>query len=319
MERKRIRTGLLALTLLLCGCAGAERTEPASEGGSAESTPSDASSAETVSFSYDGTEAFDSTTFSNGDGKMGDADGPAYCVYSVRGTQGAEMEVELSQAEVGIYREDGRHVNAYVFLGADVYDPDGGYWINCADAGLVYSDRAGWHLFYNLYSVEDPENTPTWYESARHLRPDRDYRLTLRSDEKDGTAVLTVTDLTTGKAADRATFELRGAKADGSNTAYLTDFALDYPDDVKQGPDGAPSDDWVQITLGNTDRGLYLRNLRVKNCGLLRDGETVGWSEALTANRGIWPDASIAIGYPCAAVRCADENYSYIVDLDMNR
>lgn len=315
--KRNMFTCLLALLsfCLLAGCEG--------EGSPAESDPaqsvSEAASEETVSYAYDGEESFSNLTFSNGEGKMGDQDGPAYCVYSTQGVQAASMEIELSQLELQIYREDGRHVNAYIFLGVDVYDPENGYWKNCADAGLVYSGADGWHVFYNLYSSSNPEAS-TWYESDRSLRSDHDYRLVLDSSQKDGRAVLSVFDLTTGNRVDRVIFELQYAKADGSNTAYLTDFALDYPEDTRQGVDGNPGEDWIDITLGNTDRGIYMRNLRVKNCRVTRDGTEHDWTTEQTANRGIWPDASMTgMDYACTKVRNAKENIAYIVDLDMNR
>lgn len=320
MKRKTIcrAAAMLSACLLLGGCVGGEPAPESSSASSEESTSGSASE-ETVSFVYDGEERFSNLTFSNGKGKMGDADGPAYCVYSVQGVQGATMEVELSQIEMNIYREDGRHVNAYIFLGVDVFHPEGGHWINCADAGLCYSGEDGWHVFYNLYSSSDPEAS-TWYESGRRLIVRHDYRLTLDSSAEDGQAVLTVYDLTANRVADRVTFELQYAKKDGSNTAYLTDFALDYPENTMQDTDGNPCEDWIDITLGNTDRGMYMRNVRVRNCRVTKDGAEYDWTEEQTANRGIWPDASMsAVDYPCTEVQNAKENMSYIVNLDMNR
>ncbi|MCH5183726.1 MAG: hypothetical protein J1E00_06085 [Oscillospiraceae bacterium] len=321
---KRKVFGCLSALLLLCLLASCGEEEPAEESGSGSaseiiSEDKSESASEPVSYEYDGEESFSNLTFSNGEGKMGDQDGPAYCVYSTKGVQAASMEIELSQLELQIYREDGAHVNAYIFLGVDVYDPETGYWKNCADAGLVYSGRDGWHVFYNLYSTADP-NASTWYESDRRLRDDHDYRLVLDSSQRDGRAVLSVIDITSNIRVDRVIFDLQYAKADGSNTAYLTDFALDYPEDTMQGPDGQPSEDWIDITLGNTDRGIYLRNLRVKNCRVTRDGVEYDWTEEQTANRGIWPDASMTgIDYACTRVRNAKENIAYMIDLDMNR
>lgn len=326
MKRKNL---FYALSILLTGCLllgsctdGSESSRPqeSSESHAEDSTDATSSEEDTVSYVYDGEESFSNRTLANNGARMGDEDGPAYCVYSTQGVQAASMEIELSQLEVQIYREDKKHVNAYIFLGVDVYNEAGGYWVNCADAGLVYSGSEGWHVFYNIYSVADPENTSTWYESSTRLRNNCDYRLTLDSSQTDGQATLTVYNLTTGRVADHVTFELQYARKDGSNTSYLTDFALDYPENTMQDPDGNPSEDWVAITLGNTDRGMYLRNVRVKNCSLTRDGTSYDWTADQTANRGIWPDASMsAIDYPCTSIRNAKENISYIVDLDMNR
>ena len=316
---KRSILTCLSIFLSLCLFAGCEGKDVPAESTSEAASDNTTVSDETVSYVYDGEESFSNLTFSNEEGKMGDQDGPAYCVYSTQGVQAASMEIELSQLDLQIYREDGAHVNAYIVLGVDVYDPEGGYWKNCADAGLVYSGEDGWHVFYNLYSSSDPEAS-TWYESDRRLRADHDYRLVLDSSQKDERAVLSVYDLTTGNRVDRAILELQYAKADGSNTAYLTDFALDYPGNTMQGVNGNPSEDWIDITLGNTDRGIYMRNLRVKNCRLTRDGVEQDWTTEQTANRGIWPDASMTgIDYACTKVRNAKENISYIIDLDMNR
>lgn len=321
MKRKVLGcfSGLLSLCLLFAGCGGGGSAEDLSSEGASTESASASVSGGTVSYAYEGEESFSNLSFSNGEGKMGDQDGPAYCVYSTKGVQAASIEIELSQLELQIFREDGAHVNAYIFLGVDVFDPQDGYWKNCADAGLVYSGEDGWHVFYNLYSSSDP-TASTWYESDRRLRSDHDYRLVLDSSQKDGRAVLSVIDITTDIRVDRVIFELQYAKADGSNTAYLTDFALDYPEDTRQGPDGQPSENWIDITLGNTDRGIYMRNLRVKNCRVTRDGVECDWTNEQTANRGIWPDASMTgIDYECTRVRNAKENIAYIIDLDMNR
>lgn len=311
---------LSSLCLLFGGCEGSSQIDPPAETSSGENASSGGTTSEhTVSYVYDGEESFSNRTLSNDGARMGDEDGPAYCVYSVQGVQAASMEVELSQAEIQIYREDGRHVNAYIFLGADVYHAEEGYWVNCADAGLVYSGEDGWHVFYNLYSSSDP-NASTWYESDLRLNSDHDYRLTLDSSQIDGKAVLSVYDLTTDRRVERVILELQYAKKDGSNTAFLTDFALDYPEDTMQDANGNPSDDWLAITLGNTDRGMYLRNVRVRNCTVMRDGVEYAWTNEQTANRGIWPDETMReIDYACTEVRNARENISYIVNLDMNR
>lgn len=252
---------------------------------------------------------------------MGDQDGPAYCVYSKQGYTAVSMVLELSQLDLNIYRQDQphRHVNAYIFLGADTYDPETGNWMNCADAGLVYSGSNGWHIFYNLFTCADPEQTPTWYESEISLNAEHDYRLSLNVSHRDGRATLSVYDLNIGVTADRISFELYGAKKDGSNVSFLTNFALDYPENLRLDTTGAPSTDWVEITRYNTDQGIYLKNIRVHDCTLYQGETAIAWTTKHTQNRGIWPDADISkLDYPCTTIRNAIENTEYIVDLDLN-
>ncbi len=308
------------LCLTVAACAQNRPRESASESGSsADTSPQESSFVPPPKHIFTGTERFDNRTLQNGDNKMSDADGPAYCVYSKKGFQGACMDLQLSDIELNIFKPDGTHVNAYLFLGADVYDASGN-WVNCADAGLCYSGTDGWHVFYNLYSVADPANTNTWYESKRRLPADCDYRLTFDCAKREGYATLTVFNLTEGKLADRISFELQYAETDGSNTAFLTNFALDYPEELRKDPSGNPSDDWAQVTLYNTDQGIYMRNIGVYNAALIQNGTQIPWTTETTQNRGIWPDASVSeIDYPCTSVHHADGDTAYIVDLDMNR
>ena len=324
---KKIMFILISLCLLisLIGCDSTESTsstniseETSQETSQETSEESKEESKVEQDYIFKGTETFNNLTLANGNNKMGDADGPAYCVYSKKGYNEASMDIELSKIDLNIYREGGKHVNAYIFLGVDIYN--GNYWANCADAGLVYSGSNGWHIFYNMYSCEDPQNTNTWYESSITLSSRCDYRMTLDSSNEDGKATLTIYNLTTDKIADKVTFELQYAKKDVSNTSYLTDFALDYPGNIKNDTNGNPSDDWVEITLHNTDRGIYMKNIRVTNCKLYKGEDEFDWTNDVTENRGIWPDASIKkIDYPCTVIKNATENIEYIVDLDMNR
>lgn len=319
---RRFCIAIILICVLLTACTDVQNdvssADPAVSG--VGSAVSDVTSTVHKPHEFTGTESFNNLTMRNGEDRMGDGDGPAYCVYSNRGYNGASFDVELSQLELNLSRnDDAGHVNAYIFIGADVYHPEDNYWVNCADAGLCNMGD-GWHLFYNLYSVADPDKTLTWYESDKILPSDHDYRLTLDTSSYDGRATLIVYDLTEDKRTDRAGFQLRHAKSDGSNTAFLADFALDYPDDLKKDRSGNDSDDPTEITLYNTDRGIYMKNLRVSGAALLKDGESLDWTAERTQNRGIWPDADItAIDYACTSVRNAISNTEYIVDIDMNR
>ncbi len=306
---------LILLTVSACGGCGNEVTGETSKDGALSETVSETQKAH----EFNGNGHFDNLSMRNGQNKMGDTDGPAYCVYSNTGFNGASFDIQLSALKLNLFRRDAGHVNAYIFLGTDVYHPEDGYWINCVDAGLCNSGD-GWHVFYNLYSVSDPESTQTWYESGKILPADHDFRLTLDSSSANGHATLTVYDITADKKADGISFELKGAERDGSNTAYLTDFALDYPDDLKKNPSGGDSEDFAEITLYNTDCGIYMNDIRIFGAALYKDGESMPWTSERTCNRGIWPDADIAvIDYACTAVRSCISDTEYIVDLDLNR
>lgn len=265
---------------------------------------------------FSGTETFNNLNTANLD-KMGDADGPAYCVYSNTGYNKASFDIELSRAELNIYDKNGTHVNAYAFMGMDVYS--GGSWVNCIDFGLVYSsDRTGWHVFYSIY--DKPEGEYGWYESGIKLNPNHDYRLTLDSSEKDGECTLTVYDLTAKTVADTASAPLLNAKKDGSNTSFLVDVALDFPSEIQVDENGNKnSTRWISVIRANTDKGYYFRNVGIYNCTLSLGETDYDWTVERTQCRGIWPSSACDTGYEVTTVRNADGNREYIIDLDMNR
>ena len=268
----------------------------------------------------------DAAVFTNLDfrqvGKMGDNDGPAVCYYSKTGYRKASMDVLISRINIRTKRPDRKYVNAYMFLGCDVFR--GGSWCNCFDAGFCWSgSNPSWHLFYNIYEPADKAQKG-WYESGVKLNRTHDYRLTLDTSAEDEKAAIIVFDLTDGKEADRAEFRVKNMKCDGSNTAYLMDFALDYPENVRLGTDGKPSGDWSQITLYNTDQGLYMTNVLVENVSILPAGgnEMIPWDASVTNNRGLWPDKSLnAFDYVCTQLVefPSEAGLRFRVDLDMNR
>ncbi|MBP5230273.1 MAG: hypothetical protein ILO68_00955, partial [Clostridia bacterium] len=178
-----------------------------------------------------------------------------------------------------------------------------------------------WHLFYNIYDPADGQKG--WYESSVRLNSKHDYRLTLDTSEEDEKATVVIYDLTAEKEADRAVFYVKKMKRDGSNTSYLMDFALDYPDNVRKDRNGKTTQDWAEITLYNTDEGLFLNNVLVTNTMILpgTSDEMVPWDGNATNNRSLWPDRTVEIfDYPCTTVY-VDENEpdsSFRVDLDMN-
>ena len=255
-------------------------------------------------------------------GKMGDSDGPAVCYYSKTGYRKASMDVLISKMKIHTVREDKKFVNAYMFLGCDVFN--GSYWCNCFDAGFCWSGRnAAWHLFYNIYEPADSLQKG-WYESSVRLNSGHDYRLTLDTSEKDEQATIIIYDLTADKEADRAVFRVKNMKCDGSNTGYLMDFALDYPNDVRMDVNGKATGDWEQITLYNSDRGLYMRNVLVENTRILPANaeEEIPWTADLNSARSLWPDKSLSVvDYPCTTLTelPSEEGLKFRVDLDMNR
>ncbi len=270
----------------------------------------------------EGVKVITNLDYDNGKGKMGDNDGPAYCVYSKRGYNKASMDVKISEMKINTLRtSDRKFVNAYMFLGCDIYS---GYnWSNCFDCGFCWSGRTpAWHLFYNIYTPADKDQ-PGWYESKVRLKKNHDYRLTLDTSEQDELATLIIYDLTSDKEVDRAQFRVKGMKCDGSNTVYLMDFALDYPDDVKKDTAGNPSkDDWKEIALYNTDENLYMRNVVVENVKIYAGGNEYVWDKTRTNNRSLWPDIHMTeVDYPCTKVIANEEDYdfSFRVDIDMNR
>ncbi len=273
----------------------------------------------------EGSTVITNRNYDNGGGKMGDNDGPAYCVYSKIGYNKASMDIAVDKIKINtIRRTDGKFVNAYIFLGCDVYN--GAWWANCFDTGLCYSGKnPAWHLFYNIYKPAG-DGEATWYESKVKLSPEHSYTLTLDTSLADEMATLTIYDLTLDKIADSVTFSVYGMKADGSNTSYLMDFALDYPPNTKLDTSGNASEDFVEITLYNTDEDLYMQNILVENVKIYKGtdpGVPLVWDDTHTGNRALWPDKNIdRFDYDCTKVITAPGggyDYSFRVDLDMNR
>lgn len=248
-------------------------------------------------------------------GKMGDTDGPAFAVYSKTGYNGASVDINLADTEIETVLPDGRFVNGYCFLGIDVYEE--GYWCNCIDAGLCWSGTdGGWHVFYNIYETLN-ESTAFWYESGKKLPKNGTYQMVLTVTE-DNYATLTVKSLT-GAFKDSVKIEVKGAKADGTNTAFLFNTAIDYPPDTKVDSNGNPSEDWAEITLANSDKGIYLKKLHVTNLSLSKNGETEQWTDSKTSALSIWPDKNVqGFDYSPTVVYLYDGS-EYYINLDMNR
>jgi len=288
---------LASLCLCLAACGGAEVSQAESSVFSVESVEeSSMESSEEVSIDVIGelrdsaTGKLDSLTYTN-NGRMGDLDGTAFAIYSPIGYNGASGTIDLKNAQLRRVLPDGRFINAYAFFGVDVYS--GEWWQNCVDVGFCRSGQTGkWHLFYNMYEPLN-EGTNTWYESSKTL-PDDIYDMTFTM-EGDQYVRLTVTGRNRGRT-DTVLVEVKGAKADGSNTAFLFNAALDYPPDTMLDREGNPCSDFVEITLACTDLGLYFRNLYVSELKLYSEDKPEGetWTSELAQSTGIWPDQTNA-------------------------
>ena len=247
-------------------------------------------------------------------GKMGDTDGPAFAVYSNTGFSGASATLDLEGMEIKTLMDDGKHLNGYVFLGIDVYE--GAWWQNCVDVGLCWSGTSGgWHIFYNMYEPVN-QSTPTWYESSKKLPKNDTYVMTLKLIE-DEKALLTI-EAANSNFKDSVEVEVKGAKKDGSNTAFLFNVALDYPQNTKVDVNGKPSENWKDITYGNTDKGVYLKSFRAYDLTLYQGETALNWTNDKNAAVSIWPDKKEGFDYAPTQVGLFDGT-EYYINLDMNR
>lgn len=248
-------------------------------------------------------------------GKMGDTDGPAFAVYSKIGYSGASVDLNLADMEIQTLLPDGRFVNGYMFLGADVYQD--GSWINCFDAGLCWSGKSGgWHIFYNIYETVNAD-TSSWYESSKKLPKNGTYTLTLTLIE-DQRALLTVKG-NSNNFKDSVEIEIKGAEKDGSNTSFLFNTALDFPADTKVDINGEPSEDWPTVTLANSDKGICLRKLHATDLKLYKNEAWEDWTDAKNSAQSIWPDKAVfGFDYSPTEVFLYDGR-EYFINLDMNR
>ena len=267
---------------------------------------------------FAGTEEISNLTFTNRDANsMGDQYAPGYCVYSRRGYNKAEFIFELSQIDVNNRGSKNGHVTCYVFLGINVFNALG--WQNCCDAGFTYDgDSTGWHLFWATATNENGERG--WNANSKALNSKHDYKLILDSSAQNGKATVTAIDLYDGSVADSMEFDLWGSRADGSNTAYLTDIAIDWADaatlvDTQGNP--TTESNWVEVTLANMGQGIHMKNVRLYDIKLYKDEECSLWTEEMTDTRGIWSDAEDPISVVTTRISHIIEDYEYIIDLDL--
>lgn len=248
-------------------------------------------------------------------GRMGDTDGPAFAVYSEKGYNAASVVLDMASVEMKNVLPDGRYLNGYSFLGIDIYDGD--FWMNCIDAGFCWSGRrGGWHIFYNIYETLTP-NTRSWYESSKILPSYDSYVMRLEIID-DNYARLTVRGVTTG-VTDDVLIQVKGAKKDGSNTAFLFNSALDFPPDTKVDRNGAPSENWTEITLANTDLGIQFKSLKATELTLYEEGVETPWTNDKNSSVSIWPDKDVyGFDYAPTEVTLYDGT-EYLINFDMNR
>lgn len=253
---------------------------------------------------------------------MGDIDGPAYCVYAHIGNNKASFEVDLSAIELNMIRSsDNYFINAYLFLGCGIYDPASGHWVNVIDAGLAFTGgNSGWHLFHSLYSVPEGYTGNKWYESTTKLDTSHRYRLMLDASVQNGTGTLSVYDISdNNRLFDSVTFPIRYALKNGENIRFYQDYALDYPENVKKDTNGKTTNDWEEITLYNTDQGLYMKNVEISHVKIYNSTGEHEWTNEYTEERGIWPDKkNVKINYELTKIITMFDHTTQ-VNFNMNR
>jgi hypothetical protein len=312
--KKTLILGVAGL-LLLSGCSGMSSSKSVSTAAASAA----ASSSVTSSAAEAERKVWTNLTWLNNGNKVGDNDGPAYVVYSKKGYNKASQVIKVSKMELNLVRKsDKKTLNGYAFIGIDIYNAKTGQWTNCIDAGLGFIGSTGkCHACINRYSV--PPDEETWWESSVELDMTHDYKLVLDASQKDEEVTLSVYDVTTGdKKVDSKTFTLYYAKADGSNIAVYQDYAMDYPDDVRYDTNNMLSDDWEQITLYNTNEGLYMKNIIGTDLCLYDASGCHPWTADRTADRFMWPDKTSSIPYVTTTVTQEKEDYETIIDLNMN-
>lgn len=265
------------------------------------------------------TNTYTNLTWTNNGNKIGDNDGPAYVVYSKQGYNKASQVIAVSKMKVNLVRKsDKKALNGYAFIGMDIYNSKTKQWANCIDAGLGFIGSTGkCHACINRYSA--PPDEVNWWESSVELDPTHDYKLVLDASEKDEQVTLSVYDVTNGnKKVDSKQFSLYYAKKDGSNIAVYQDYAMDYPDDVRLDTNKEETSDWEQITLYNTNEGMYMKNIQASDLRLYNTSGSYLWTEERTADRFMWPDKTSTIKYVTTTVTQTKKDQETTINLNMN-
>jgi len=123
------------------------------------------------------------------------------------------------------------------------------------------------------------------------------------------------------KLVDSAEFEVLYAKADGSNLSLYQDYAIDFPEDIKRDRTGENySEDWEEVVLYNTNEGIFLNNIIIKNATLYSTEGEFEWNAARTNDSFMWPSVEHKkIDYPCTRIAKQNKYSELTLDLDMNR
>lgn len=311
MTKKRMLIFGTVCMLLLSACSNTAATGNSS----AKSVSSASTSSKSAPVSHIST----NLTWANNGNKVGDNDGPAYVVYSKQGYNKASQVIAVSKMKVNLVRKsDKKTLNGYAFIGMDIYNSKSNQWTNCIDAGLGFIGSTGkCHACINRYTA--PPDEPSWWESTVELDTTHDYKLLLDASQKDEQVTLSVFDVTDGnKKVDSKQFSLYYAKADGSNIAVYQDYAMDYPEDVRKDTKNQESDDWEQITMYNTDQGMYMKNIQATDLRLYNASGSYPWTEDRTADRFMWPDKTSTIKYVTTTVTQTKKDYETTIDLNMN-
>ena len=264
-------------------------------------------------------ETEDATSLSNLDWintKMnGDADGPAYVLYSKTGYNQATVNIALKDVKSNLVRKsDGKEVASYLFLGVDVYHNK--EWVNCADAGIGKTGYGEWHAFVNRYLSYTDE---TWWESSINLNSKHDYQILLKTSDQDEETTLNIIDITDGnKVVDSKTFDLMYSMKDGSNTRYYRDLAIDFPEEVCNDEQGEPTSDWVEVVKYNTNEDLYVKNVHCYDVQLYNSEGSYQWTDLYEDYRFLWPDSTAELSYACTKVSSIKRDYEDVLNLDMN-
>jgi hypothetical protein len=254
--------------------------------------------------------------------REGDADGPAWVVYSNKGYNAAAANLKLSELRANLVRKsDGIAVASYLFLGVNVYDQKG-YWINCADAGLCLVGNGKWHAFINRW--EPSEHAwyfdSGWWESTINLDKTHNYQLVLQTANEEQKMTLKIIDITANwSIVDTKTVDLKYSQKDGNNTSYYRDLAIDFPPEVCKDKMGKSTDDWDKVVEYNTNENLYVKNIHFYEAYLYNMQGRYQWQDSYTNYRFLWPDNINKVSYACTTVTPINRDYEDRVDLNLNK
>lgn len=316
MKRLLALTLCLIFTFLFTACSGQPSVSSTVSKASASKSTASAESKTEIAAAKDGA---NNLTWMNSGIKAGPEDGPGYSVYSNVGYNKASATVCLSQAKTNLSRKsDKKDINAYAFLGIDVYR-GGKEWTNCVDAGLLRSGNNGkWHACANRYMVSPDDNK--WWESTVNLNEAHDYKLVLDSSKKDEQITLQIFDVTDhNKLVDSKTFEFYYSKKDGSTTSYYHCISMAFPPEICFDTKGNSNcTEYQEVLKYNTNQGLYFKNAALKNATLYDASGSHSWTQECTKDRFMWPTKLNTVNYACTTLQTVKKDYEEIINIDLN-